>query len=362
MYIGKANNPEERRKRHLSVAKTGHTESNKYLAINGAIAKHGSENFIFFIIEECESPEEAYQREPYWIAEFRTRDKRFGYNIAPGGAGGPQRSAEDIAKTTAAGIRTRKINAMSLKTILRDLKKLFFFIPNYKADIYRIPKQNINEITTTTMLYFNSYYAERQPTYDIGDKNKTLTDELKLDVLNLYKKLTRKQISTLLYLTESQMNYIIGRYNKTGISTEQQKTANRSDAHKGKTHSEKTKEKLRISSTGKTHKPEIIEQLSKDRMGAGNPMYNKTHSAETKKKQSEFQSARERKPLTNEHKQTLRDKTAAQNHYYRIPKETKDQVIILNNTNQYTKQQIGDKLGLKRNTVVSIVRAANKKE
>lgn len=50
-----------------------------------AIQKYGWENIIHDVIDMAESKEEAEIKERHYIAEFRTRDPEFGYNILPGG-------------------------------------------------------------------------------------------------------------------------------------------------------------------------------------------------------------------------------------------------------------------------------------
>lgn len=53
-----------------------------------AVAKHGVENFVTELIEECEDIVTLNQREQYWIDVLNARDLNIGYNVAPGGDGG----------------------------------------------------------------------------------------------------------------------------------------------------------------------------------------------------------------------------------------------------------------------------------
>lgn len=48
--------------------------------------KYGEENFIFYILEEC-SIEELDEREIFWILEYKSKNRDFGYNLNDGGGG-----------------------------------------------------------------------------------------------------------------------------------------------------------------------------------------------------------------------------------------------------------------------------------
>lgn len=52
-----------------------------------AIKKYGWDNFEHRVLAECESLEEANRIEAELIAEYKTNDPRFGYNISGGGDG-----------------------------------------------------------------------------------------------------------------------------------------------------------------------------------------------------------------------------------------------------------------------------------
>ena len=74
-YIGKGKNAIARMKKiHY-----------KCLALLGAIAKYGDENFDRYIIEYCE-PEKLVEREQYYIKEWNTKAPN-GYNLTDGGEG-----------------------------------------------------------------------------------------------------------------------------------------------------------------------------------------------------------------------------------------------------------------------------------
>lgn len=82
MYIGITTEPAKRKQRHLS--KTGHSA---FSIIRVAMDKHGRENFSFEII--CVgSKEYILDLEIKAITLYRTRERKFGYNIKEGGQAG----------------------------------------------------------------------------------------------------------------------------------------------------------------------------------------------------------------------------------------------------------------------------------
>ncbi len=54
--------------------------------ISRAIRKYGFENFVYIVIEECETPEKLNEREIYWIAKLNCKNPN-DYNMTDGGEG-----------------------------------------------------------------------------------------------------------------------------------------------------------------------------------------------------------------------------------------------------------------------------------
>lgn len=86
IYIGKANDPENRWKKHQYIAKYKKKEYGFYY-FHAAIIKYGKENFLFEIIEECDSEELALNREIYWVNHYKSNNREIGYNLTNGGEG-----------------------------------------------------------------------------------------------------------------------------------------------------------------------------------------------------------------------------------------------------------------------------------
>ena len=86
VYVGYTKNLTKRWERHVKLAKgTGR------FRLNLAMAKHGVENFTIRVIEDnMNTKAEACDRERFWIARYESFvDPTKGYNMTPGGEGGP---------------------------------------------------------------------------------------------------------------------------------------------------------------------------------------------------------------------------------------------------------------------------------
>lgn len=77
IYVGQTKHPQKRKNEHLKSAKEG-SEGKLYYAIR----KHGEENFLFEVVEDCED-EITNQREEFWITHFDSFEN--GYNSTTGG-------------------------------------------------------------------------------------------------------------------------------------------------------------------------------------------------------------------------------------------------------------------------------------
>jgi group I intron endonuclease len=128
----------------------------------------------------------------------------------------------------------------------------------------------------------------------------------------------------------------------------------------GRKHSLDHNRKISESNMGKTISLEVRSKISQANSGKNNGMYGKTISDKTRIKLSNFQSSRERNPLTEEHKQKNREATSKQDFSFRIPVEVKNEIVKLYNTGNFTKRQLSEKFVLKYNSVVKIIRT-NKK-
>jgi len=75
----------------IYIGKDTTSDSNYFgsgLLINRAIKKYGKENFIKEIIDETDDYDELSKKEIYWIKEYKSTNRKIGYNISKGGDGG----------------------------------------------------------------------------------------------------------------------------------------------------------------------------------------------------------------------------------------------------------------------------------
>ena len=89
-YVGQTKDFQNRVKGHLNEADAG-----KGYAFHAAIRKHGKENFVFEVIEECDD-DDVNERECIWIERFDSFKR--GYNLTSGGGCCFQFSEETIQK------------------------------------------------------------------------------------------------------------------------------------------------------------------------------------------------------------------------------------------------------------------------
>ena len=90
IYIGQTNDAVKRWKDHLSAVR-----NNFGFLLHSSIRKHGTENFIFEVIEECEDIA-TNDREKFWISYYDSFHN--GYNLTSGGDHDFNRSDETINK------------------------------------------------------------------------------------------------------------------------------------------------------------------------------------------------------------------------------------------------------------------------
>jgi len=83
-YVGRTKNFGNRKKDHLCRLRWG-KHSNNYL--QNSWDKHGEENFVFEIVEECGGFDELMKREQFWLDKTRCYDHSIGYNISKDATG-----------------------------------------------------------------------------------------------------------------------------------------------------------------------------------------------------------------------------------------------------------------------------------
>ena len=85
-YVGQTNNIDRRKREHLSCANNELSKSYNDL-FHKKLREYGEENFIFSILEEINTQEEADAQEKYWIEQMQSLASQNGYNLTLGGQG-----------------------------------------------------------------------------------------------------------------------------------------------------------------------------------------------------------------------------------------------------------------------------------
>lgn len=99
IYIGQTTTSLEERLR-------GHLRKRKGCkAIDNALHKYGIDNFNISVIDECFSQKELDEKEMYWIKQFNSNNRDYGYNLTAGGEHGSK--TEDAKKNMSVSAKKR---------------------------------------------------------------------------------------------------------------------------------------------------------------------------------------------------------------------------------------------------------------
>ena len=127
VYIGKSGELEKSWRTHLAIAARGNQDPS-FSIIHAAIRKYGEENFCFEIIESLDSEQESFDREAYWIADYKTNiykyGSTFGYNLSDGGEGQSGFRFSEEQKKKMSEIQSGTGNGFYGKTHTEEVKGL----------------------------------------------------------------------------------------------------------------------------------------------------------------------------------------------------------------------------------------------
>src|ERR1700686_2320173 len=117
LYIGESKDPYKRLIRHKSIA-----NCKKGYIIHAAIRKYGIENFDFSILYSFETKQEALNKEKELIKEFKSNQKKFGYNITEGGEGCSRGPLSEEHKRKISVALTGRIKSEATRQKLREAR------------------------------------------------------------------------------------------------------------------------------------------------------------------------------------------------------------------------------------------------
>lgn len=223
-YIGKTKNKSVRWSQHKSKAKN--SKDNNYF-IN-AIKKYGKENFIFEIIKECSSENDAFEYEKILIKLFDLQNKKFGYNTADGGETGSKgfkvkENTKEYFKKKYQGAGSSRAK-FSNDEVLMILKKYYTetFSVFELSKIYKCSKTTMNRIirgqSYANVEYNRSSFdsivkSNKKRKAPQGSKVKTskLSELQVIEIKELHKtgNYNYSQIGKLFNVTKTNIGYIV---------------------------------------------------------------------------------------------------------------------------------------------------------
>ena len=116
IYIGFTENIKRRKQLHLDTSNNTNNKEYKY-SFHNALRKHGKENFEWEIIYQSKNKEYTLNiAEDYFIDEYNSMNRNFGYNMTSGGKGG---SGIIVSEET-----RRKISVAAKGRIMKEETKI----------------------------------------------------------------------------------------------------------------------------------------------------------------------------------------------------------------------------------------------
>lgn len=266
VYIGKSNNPEVRWKIHLYTV--NHSEKKHgFSYIHAAIRKYGIENFIFEIIGDYSSEEDALSAEIKYIKEHNSRDREIGYNLTNGGEGqaGRIQSKEEREKRSAVMIarnnrgtnnknygkklseeHKKKISEGNAGKILSQETRLNISISKMgkangmygKIESLESRKKRGKKISKTKKesksqpIIISIETKERLKKATLEKASQKLTDEQKDLIINYYnsEKYIKRTLASIFNVEEKTIQYVIRYWEQIKINKAKKLTTNQKES------------------------------------------------------------------------------------------------------------------------------------
>jgi group I intron endonuclease len=221
-YVGKTKNKNVRWSQHKSKAKNGD------LYINKTIKKYGHQNFTYEIIKICETNEEAYEYEKVLVNLFDLRNHKYGYNLAPGGAGGSTKykvcgDLKEYFKGKYVGSKSVRAKYSNEESIAILTEYSTGEITTYElAEKYGCGKSTMIRIINGTS--YSNIQFDRSKFSELGNANRiknmpkgpdnkssklSSDDVLKIRQLHASKKYTNTQLGVMFDTTKTNIGYIV---------------------------------------------------------------------------------------------------------------------------------------------------------
>jgi group I intron endonuclease len=178
VYIGQTFDFSQRRNQHLLEGRKKSPERPLYRSMQ----KHGVDNFIFDIIEEC-NDKVANEREIHWIAYYDSTNIEKGYNLAKGGQGHSDESRRKLSEALkgnkhCAGrtLSSESIEKLRQSAVVANARR------NEKRTRIHETRTCICGKTFTISFYAEMEYKARKTCSERCSKVRVHTDESRLKV------------------------------------------------------------------------------------------------------------------------------------------------------------------------------------
>ena len=166
VYVGKSNNPKIRWKHHRKIANGGKEKyPNDFFSIHGALSKYGFDKFEFKIIESFENENDCLNAEVKYIEEYKSLDRKCGYNLQPGGDGSSPTMETRLKMSLA---QTGEKHSQAILTEVNVIQILNKYINEPKATCAKLAKEyGVSSITVNDILKHRTwkYISETYPKF-----------------------------------------------------------------------------------------------------------------------------------------------------------------------------------------------------
>lgn len=217
IYIGQSNKETERWRQHKYLSR----QLYPIQYIHRAMVKYGVENFKYEVIACCLSKEYADETEKTLIDQYDSRNKKYGYNISPGGdivwnSGLPKERQPMFGKHHKDESKKKISESNKGKIIIITEEQKRKMSDAHKGKTHS--QETIEKISSSNQGICRSLETRnRMSQSKMGSKNKTgkfkYTEEQKLEIINLHLSgLSHDKIAIMYNYSSGTISNIIKRY------------------------------------------------------------------------------------------------------------------------------------------------------
>lgn len=189
--------------------------------LHRSIKKHGIQNFKKDILESCQSIDELKNREVFWINFYNSSNLSIGYNITKGGSGGDTITNHPDYDGIIIKLKNRKQHSFSVETRrkLSESNKGKAKSEDHKKKISdsltgrKISEETRNKLSAS---HIGLMIGEKNPMFGkpAWNSGKQMSDEFKSKLIGPREKMSGRNNSRYIELTDGQKTIILENYLK----------------------------------------------------------------------------------------------------------------------------------------------------